>query len=154
MGLIEAGWTQQAVANRFGVTTRAVRKWLTKRGVERPLQISQVVEESHRAQVPSQQHPPCTLRREDSLGKDVGSDISTRWIDHQPIPAKGIKKGAPTIYPLSGGKVHGQATPQLKTFEPSSRKSQLGWPKETTLDRLGKDKADSASTNQLQGRGK
>ena len=31
MGLIEAGWTQQAVANRFGVTTRAVRKWLTKR---------------------------------------------------------------------------------------------------------------------------
>ena len=31
MGLIETGWTQQAVANRFGVTTRAVRKWLTKR---------------------------------------------------------------------------------------------------------------------------
>ena len=28
MGLIEA---QQAVANRFGVATRAVRKWLTKR---------------------------------------------------------------------------------------------------------------------------
>ena len=46
------------------------------------------------------------------------------------------------IYPLSGGKVYGQATPQtcpqLKTYEPSSRKSQLGWPKETTSDSLGK----------------
>ena len=31
VGLIEAGWARQAVANRFGVTTRAVRKWLTKR---------------------------------------------------------------------------------------------------------------------------
>ena len=66
-------------------------------------------------------------------------------MEHQPIPAKGLKNGAPTIYPLSGGKVHGQATPQtcpqLKTYEPSSRKSQLGWPKETTSDRLGKDKA-------------
>ena len=30
MGLIEACWTQQAVAKRFGVA-RAVRKWLTKR---------------------------------------------------------------------------------------------------------------------------
>ena len=55
-------------------------------------------------------------------------------MDHQPIPATGLKNGAPTIYPLSGGKVHGQATPQtcpqLKTYEPSSRKSQLGWAKE------------------------
>lgn len=31
VGLPEAGWTQKAVADKFGVTTRAVRKWLVKR---------------------------------------------------------------------------------------------------------------------------
>ena len=47
MGLIEAGWTQQAVANKFGVTTRVGEKVVDQEtDVERPLQISQVMDES------------------------------------------------------------------------------------------------------------
>ena len=144
----EAGWTQQAVANRFGVTTRAVRKWLTKRRSGEALankpgrgwkpkldRVSQtVVGKSLQMKGFSARK---LARKLTACGRPVSkctvlnylrNDIhAVPYVERTPsekmskaifqqggasILAKGLKNGAPTIYPLSGGKVHCQATPQ------------------------------------------
>ena len=126
MGLIEAGWTQQAVANRFGVTTRVVRKWLTKRRSGEALankpgrgwkpklnRVSKIVigkslqkkgfsTRKLTRKLTACGHPVSKstvhkyLRNNihavpyGSLGKDVCSDISTRW-STSPYQQKGSR---------------------------------------------------------------